>query len=124
MTLNAIRLELARGKEFPEGSQAHGYEFVAPLDASGHFDAAEWKQAHDKCVVRRFWASTRVTLPPSCATSRPLTIRPLAVTAAYCRYGVRTTAPGSTMLAKSAVVSPRAVPVKSGPISAPSPNSR
>jgi hypothetical protein len=27
-----IRLELARSKEFPEGSATHGYEFVAPLD--------------------------------------------------------------------------------------------
>jgi len=57
MPLRKIRIELARCAEHPEGSVAHGYEFIAPLDASGHFDAAEWKQARDKCVVRRFWGS-------------------------------------------------------------------
>ena len=34
MTLKLIRLELARTKEYPEGSAAHGYEFTAPLDAA------------------------------------------------------------------------------------------
>ena len=57
MALQKIRLELARGKAYPDGSTAHGYEFVAPLDAGGHFDAAEWKKARDKCVVCRFWGS-------------------------------------------------------------------
>ena len=33
-----IRLNLARSKEFPQGSSRHGYEFVAPLDAQGHID--------------------------------------------------------------------------------------
>jgi hypothetical protein len=55
MTLRTIRLELARCHDFPEGSAAHGYEFIAPLDKAGHFDADEWKAARDKCVVRRFW---------------------------------------------------------------------
>ncbi len=55
MTLRTIRLELARGAEFPEGSAQHGYEFTAPLDKNGHFDAAEWKAAARKCKVRRFW---------------------------------------------------------------------
>ena len=31
-----IRLNLARSKEFPQGSQRHGYEFVAPLDRNGY----------------------------------------------------------------------------------------
>ncbi len=57
MSLHTIRLELARGPEYPDGSVTHGYEFVAPLDASGHFDAAEWKTARDKCTVRRFWGN-------------------------------------------------------------------
>ena len=56
MTLRRIRLELARCPEYPEGSRDHGYEFVAPLDAKGHFDAKEWKAAQEKCTVRRFWA--------------------------------------------------------------------
>ncbi len=34
--LKRIRLNLARSKEFPSGSDEHGYEFVAPLDADGH----------------------------------------------------------------------------------------
>lgn len=55
MALTRIRLELARTEGFPSGSPAHGYEFVAPLDADGHIDVAEWHDARDKCTVRRFW---------------------------------------------------------------------
>ena len=55
MTLHTIRLELARCPEFPEGSPSHGYEFTAPLDANGQFDATEWKSVRDRCSVRRFW---------------------------------------------------------------------
>jgi hypothetical protein len=36
MSLKKIRLELARDKEHPEGSNRHGYEFVGPLDETGH----------------------------------------------------------------------------------------
>jgi len=54
-TFKRIRLNLARSKEFPKGSPRHGYEFVAPLDAKGHIDAALWKQHRDNCRVRRFW---------------------------------------------------------------------
>jgi hypothetical protein len=53
--LKRIRLELARSKEFPVGSPRHGYEFVAPLDADGHIDAALWRKYRDHCRVRRFW---------------------------------------------------------------------
>ena len=53
--LHKIRLELARCSDFPEGSAAHGYEFVAPLAKDGRFDAREWKTVHDQCTVRRFW---------------------------------------------------------------------
>ena len=49
-----IRLNLARSKEFPQGSPRHGYEFVAPLDAKSHIDAALWKQHREHCRVRRF----------------------------------------------------------------------
>jgi hypothetical protein len=55
-TLKKIRLNLARTKEFPTGSALHGYEFVAPLDASGHIDAEAWKSTRGRCRVRRFWA--------------------------------------------------------------------
>lgn len=50
-----IRLNLARSKEFPNGSARHGYEFVAPLDANGHIDVKLWHQHRDHCRVRRFW---------------------------------------------------------------------
>lgn len=55
MALKTIRLELARNSEFPDGSRAHGYEFVAPLDDRGRFDEQEWRQFRKQCTVRRFW---------------------------------------------------------------------
>ena len=56
-TLKRIRLNLARSKEFPEGSARHGYEFVAPLDATGHIDPELWRKHRDHCRVRRFWGA-------------------------------------------------------------------
>ena len=53
--LKRIRLNLARSKEFPNGSARHGYEFVAPLDAKGHIDPALWRANRAHCGVRRFW---------------------------------------------------------------------
>ena len=53
--LKSIRLQLARSKQRPEGSQNHGYQFVAPLDAEGHIDPEAWKSHRDQCRVRRFW---------------------------------------------------------------------
>ena len=55
MTLKRIRLELARDRDFPNGSTRHGYDFAAPLDENGHLLAAEWSKARDRCRVRRFW---------------------------------------------------------------------
>jgi hypothetical protein len=55
--LKKIRLELARNDEFPEGSSAHGYEFVAPLDRTGKIDEDKWGASRDKCRVVRFWGS-------------------------------------------------------------------
>lgn len=54
-TFKRIRLNLARSKEFPQGSTRHGYEFVAPLDDKDHIDVTLWKQHRDHCRVRRFW---------------------------------------------------------------------
>ena len=54
-TFKRIRLNLARSREFPQGSNTRGYEFVAPLDAQGHIDAAAWKTQKEHCRVRRFW---------------------------------------------------------------------
>jgi hypothetical protein len=50
-----IRLGIARSTEFPSGSSRHGYEFVAPLDGSGHIDPSLWRKHRDNCRVRRFW---------------------------------------------------------------------
>ena len=55
-TFKRIRLNLARSKEFPQGSERHGYEFVAPLDDKGHIDVALWRKDREHCRVRRFWA--------------------------------------------------------------------
>lgn len=55
MTLKKVRLELARDHDFPEGSTAHGYEFVAPIGEDGHLDAESWKQHRAECRARRFW---------------------------------------------------------------------
>ncbi|WP_428699691.1 hypothetical protein [Stappia sp.] len=54
--LKKIRLNLARTREFPNGSARHGYEFIAPLDADDHIDAGGWKKHRGECRVRRFWA--------------------------------------------------------------------
>jgi hypothetical protein len=58
MCLNRIRLELARTKEAPEGNPNCGYDFIAPLDAAGRFDATVWRNHRDACTVRRFWQNT------------------------------------------------------------------
>ncbi len=55
MSFKTIRLELARTKDFPEGSARHGYEFVLPVDAAGHIDANAWQADKERCTVRRFW---------------------------------------------------------------------
>lgn len=55
VSLMRIRLELARTREFPEGSAEHGYEIVAPLKADGHIDVEGWRQVKELCHVTRFW---------------------------------------------------------------------
>jgi hypothetical protein len=54
MSLMAIKLELGRSQDAPEGDRHHGYEFIAPLDRHGHLDAAEWSARKDRCGVRCF----------------------------------------------------------------------
>ena len=53
--LKRIRLNLARSKEFPQGSERHGYEFVAPLDGNARIDVELWRKYREHCGVRRFW---------------------------------------------------------------------
>jgi len=50
-----IRLELARTDDFPDGSNAHGYDLVAPLDETGHLDEVMWRENKSKARVHRFW---------------------------------------------------------------------
>ncbi len=52
--LTTITLHLARTAAFPEGSDQHGYVFVAPLDDNGHIDADSWLQTKSTCVAHRF----------------------------------------------------------------------
>jgi hypothetical protein len=56
MPLKRIHLELARHRDFPNGSRHHGYDLTAPLDDDGHLVAGEWKTTRAACRVRRFWA--------------------------------------------------------------------
>lgn len=57
--LRHVRLELARDPDFPNGSNRHGYEFIAPLDKTGHLDLEAWKAVRDRSRVRRFWGSEK-----------------------------------------------------------------
>lgn len=49
-----IRLLLAREPGHPAGSRLEGYDILAPLDAEGRIDAADWKQNQATCRVRHF----------------------------------------------------------------------
>ena len=59
MTFSRIRLELARDRDFPEGSRHHGYEFVAPINATGHIDPEAWKENRQRCRVHHFWGGEK-----------------------------------------------------------------
>src|ERR1039458_1267115 len=54
-TFKRIRLNLARSKEFPQGSKLHGYEFVAPLDDTGHSHGTLRQSHREHCRGRRCW---------------------------------------------------------------------
>jgi hypothetical protein len=49
-----IRLELAREPGHPGGSNATGYDVIAPLDGSDRLSADIWRTHKDACRVRRF----------------------------------------------------------------------
>jgi hypothetical protein len=53
--LYRITLHLARHPLYPEGSDRHGYEIVAPLSKDGKLDRSAWQHAREQCRVRRFW---------------------------------------------------------------------
>jgi len=53
--LHKITLHAARSKAFPQGSDRHGYSFVAPLTAEARIDAEAWRTHRGECFVHRFW---------------------------------------------------------------------
>lgn len=54
MPLFHVHMILARTEEYPEGSNAFGYDLVLPLDAEGNLDPEAWKAHKDSCTVRHF----------------------------------------------------------------------
>ncbi|MEZ5872557.1 MAG: hypothetical protein R3D32_12085 [Nitratireductor sp.] len=62
MSLKQIRLELARDHDYPHGSHQCGYEFVAPLSATGQMDGEAWKKHRKECSVTRFWEGSKPEL--------------------------------------------------------------
>lgn len=55
MTWTTIRLELARTRDFPNGSPAHSYVLRLPLTSEGTVDPQEFKAQPERATVRRFW---------------------------------------------------------------------
>jgi hypothetical protein len=55
MAWYTVRLELARTRDFPNGSGAHGYLLRAPLDQDGGLDEAQWRDHKTAANVKRFW---------------------------------------------------------------------
>jgi hypothetical protein len=55
MTWKSIRLELARTKEFPEGSASRAYLLRLPLDDRGLIDESALRREPAMATVHRFW---------------------------------------------------------------------
>ncbi len=55
MTWYRIRLDLARTKEFPQGSASRCYLLRIPLTGEGLIDEAARQAAPARATVRRFW---------------------------------------------------------------------
>lgn len=55
MSWKTIGLELARTKEFPNGSPARAYRLRLPLDGDGRIVAEEFAASPALATVRRFW---------------------------------------------------------------------
>jgi hypothetical protein len=48
-------MELARNRDFPEGSPRHGYLLHAPLDRNGRLDLVEFEAGRTRAAVEEFW---------------------------------------------------------------------
>ena len=59
--IRKVRLEVARCHEFPEGSNAHGYELYLPLTSDGRLDRDLWLKHRQECSFRRFWGDEEET---------------------------------------------------------------
>ena len=57
MNWNNIRLELACGPQYPQGSPNRCYLLHLPLEASGMIDEDKVRAAPMRATVRRFWPS-------------------------------------------------------------------
>lgn len=55
MTWCTIRLELARNRDFPEGSRHHGYLLHAPLARDGRLDLKAYETERNRATVEEFW---------------------------------------------------------------------
>ena len=55
MTWKSIRLELARTKEFPEGSASRCYLLRLPIGEDGFIEEKSMREAPAQATVRRFW---------------------------------------------------------------------
>lgn len=59
MNWNSIRLELARTKEFPEGSASRAFLLHLPLDEDGLIDEETLGRTPVRATVHRFWPNER-----------------------------------------------------------------
>ena len=59
MNWKSIRLELARTREFPEGSASRAFLLHLPLDETGLIDEETLRRAPARASVRRFWPNER-----------------------------------------------------------------
>jgi hypothetical protein len=59
MNWKSIRLELARTKEFPEGSASRAYLLHLPLNDQGLIDEAALSGSPARATVHRFWPNER-----------------------------------------------------------------
>jgi hypothetical protein len=59
MTWKSIRLELARTREYPEGSASRAYLLRLPLDESGLIDEPALRDSPALATVHRHWPNQR-----------------------------------------------------------------
>ena len=67
--MRTVRLELARCRDFPEGSDKHGYEFHVPLTKAGMLDRDGLHDHREEATFRRFWGGEDETW--ACSTRPP-----------------------------------------------------